>query len=397
MTGSNRILVIDDDDTVCGIVSALAKTMGFDCVTTPNPTAFPALITPNTSLILLDLMMPGMDGIEVLRQLGERQIRARILLMSGMDRRVLETTEKLALSLGLQVIGYLHKPVQLNQLRAMLEALTSAEQPEALIEPPPLAITDDDLQKAIECDEFVNYYQPQVSLVTGVLTGFEALARWQHPELGLIPPGNFIERVEELGLIDRLCWRTAQLALTDMQKFNIAASSQLRISLNASMHSLQDLEFPDRFVDLAAQFNIPVTSIAIEITESGLARQLSRTLDVLTRLRVKGFELSIDDFGTGYAMMQQLQNVPATELKIDKSIIERIHSSESERVMAEKVIEIGHALDMEVIAEGVAVREQYDLLRKLGCDGAQGFLISRPLPPAAVTRWLSEFAARPTH
>ena len=394
MANADRILVIDDDDAVCGIVAALAKAMGFDCVTTHDPTTFPALITSDTSLILLDLMMPGMDGIEVLRLLGEHQIRARILLMSGMDRRVLETAEKLALSLGLNVIGHLKKPVPLGQLKAMLEALASTEQPEILTEPPPLALTDDDLRRAIACNEFVNYYQPQVRLDTGELTGFEALARWQHPEFGLIPPGNFIERIEGLGLIDELCWGTAKLALNDVKHFNATAGFDLRMSINASMHSLQNLDFPDQLVDLASQVMVPVQSIAIEVTESGLAKQLSRTLDVLTRLRMKGFDLSIDDFGTGYAMMLQLQNVPATELKIDRSIVERIHTSESERVMAEKIIEMGHALGMEVIAEGVAVRKQYDLLRKMGCDGVQGFLISRPLPPAAVTRWLAEFAVR---
>ncbi|HWT64719.1 MAG TPA: EAL domain-containing response regulator [Terracidiphilus sp.] len=396
MASADRILVIDDDDAVCGIVAALAKTMGFDCATTHDPTTFPALVTSSTSLILLDLMMPGMDGIEVLRLLGEHQIRARILLMSGMDRRVLETAEKLALSLGLNVIGHLQKPVPLDQLKTMLEALASTEQPEILIEQPPLALTDDDLRRAIARNEFVNYYQPQIRLDTGELTGFEALARWQHPELGLIPPGSFIERIEGLGLIDDLCWDTAKLALEDIKNFNIAAGFDLRISINASMHSLQNLDFPDQLVNLAAQIDVPVQSIAIEVTESGLAKQLSRTLDVLTRLRMKGFDLSIDDFGTGYAMMLQLQNVPATELKIDRSIVERIQTSESERVMAEKVIEMGHALGMEVIAEGVALREQYDLLRQMGCEGAQGFLISRPLPPAAVTRWLAEFAVRPS-
>jgi len=161
--------------------------------------------------------------------------------------------------------------------------------------------------------------------------------------------------------------------------------------LNASMHSLHNLEFPDRLEALAQSQGIPANKIAIEVTESGLIRQLSRTLDVLTRLRMKGFHLSIDDFGTGYAMMQQLQNVPATELKIDKSLVELMHENDSERVMVEKVIEIGHGLDMEVVAEGVTVKEQFDLLHKMGCDGAQGYLISRAMPAERVPGWLAEF------
>lgn len=396
MANADRILVIDDDDTVCGIVSALAKTMGFDCVTTKDPTSFPNLITPSTTLILLDLMMPGMDGIEVLRLLGERRAQARILLMSGMDKRVLETAEKLALSLGLQVLGHIHKPVPLLTLRNTLEAVAKMGPPEMPVEVPALALPDEQLREAIDRDEFVNHYQPQVSLTTGAVTGFEALARWRHPELGLLPPDLFITRIESLGLIDKLCLRTAELALIDLKGFGKINGSMPRISLNASMHSLHNLEFPDQLAALSQAQGVPPEKIAIEVTESGLMRQLSRALDVLTRLRMKGFPLSIDDFGTGYAMMQQLQNVPATELKIDKSLVDLMHENDTDRVMVEKVIEIGHGLGMEVVAEGVAVQEQYDLLRKMGCDGAQGFLISRALPPERIPGWLAEFAGHNT-
>lgn len=396
MANANRILVIDDDDVVCGIVAALAGTMGFECATTRDPASFLNLITPDISFILLDLMMPGMDGIEVLRMLGEQRSKARILLMSGMDKRVLETAEKLAQSLGLPVVGHMQKPVPLEELRDMLAALATMGAPEALVEPPPLALPDGQLRLAIEREEFVNYYQPQISLATGHVIGFEALARWRHPKLGLIPPDSFIARIESLGLIDRLCWLTAELALKDIREYGLLEGDLPRLSVNASMHSLHDLSFPDSFVKMAARYGFPTERISIEVTESGLARQLSRTLDVLTRLRMKGFKLSIDDFGTGYAMMRQLQNVPATELKIDKSLVERMHGNDSERIMVEKVIELGHELEMEVMAEGVATQEQLDVLRLKGCDGAQGFLISRPLPAEQIPAWVAQFAARPT-
>lgn len=388
MANDHRIVVIDDDNTICDIVSAVAATIGFDCATTKDSAPFQDLITPDTTLILLDLMMPELDGIEVLRLLGGMNCKARILLMSGMDKRVLETAEKLAHSLGLQVIGHLQKPVPVWELKATLESVAATSVPAPKTAEPHLRITDGQLKLALERDEFFNFYQPQISLLTGDVIGVEALARWQHPERGIVLPEHFIARIESMGLIDTLCWKTAQAALGEARDFRGRNGEWLRISLNASMYSLHDLAFPDTFLKFAHQYRYPIEKIVVEITESRLAHELSRTLDVLTRLRMKGFQLSIDDFGSGYAMMKQLQNVPATELKIDMSITENMHVNDSDRVMVEKIIEMGHELGMEVIAEGVMAKAQLDLLREMGCDAAQGFFIGVPMAAADLEQWL---------
>lgn len=394
MANADKILVIDDDNTVCELVTALAQAMGFDCVAMKDAAAFSSVEFPDTTLILLDLMMPGMDGIEVLRLLGERHSRARILLMSGMDRRVLETAEKLAHSLGLRVVGHLQKPFPLTELRGLLSTLAGMEVPATPVSAPRVSVSNDQLRKALENHEFVNYYQPQISLVTGEVTGVEALARWNHPEMGMILPENFIARVEALGLIGKLCWSTAEMAMTEARQLVDRTGNPLRLSINVSMISLHDLEFPDAFLNLANQYDFPTDRIALEITETSLISELSRTLDVLTRLRMKNFHLSIDDFGSGYAMMRQLQHVPATELKIDKSIVEKMHQNESDRVMVEKIIEMGHELNMEVMAEGVVTQEQLEMLRQKGCDGAQGFLFSHALPLDELTNWLKTYSAK---
>jgi EAL domain-containing protein (putative c-di-GMP-specific phosphodiesterase class I) len=194
-----------------------------------------------------------------------------------------------------------------------------------------------------------------------------------------------------LGLIDNLCWATAELALIEAKQLADKNGAFPRLSLNVSMQSLHRLEFPDAMMSLAKRYDFPPDSIAIEITETRLMNEISNTLDVLTRLRMKKFQLSIDDFGTGYAMMRQLQNVPATELKIDRSIIESMHVNDSDRVMVEKIIEMGHELNMEVMAEGVAEHEQYEMLRTKGCDTAQGFLIATPLPVDALIEWRDRY------
>jgi len=166
------------------------------------------------------------------------------------------------------------------------------------------------------------------------------------------------------------------------------------LSLNVSVHSLRDLEFPDKFLSLAAKNGMSAKNVTIEITESGLIKELSATLDVLTRLRMKQVQLSIDDFGTGYAMMQQLRNVPATELKIDKSFVQNIHCNDRDRVMVQKTIEIGHDLGMKVVGEGVETQEQLNFLRTNHCDAAQGYLFSRPLPAGALSSWLDKQRTR---
>jgi EAL domain-containing protein (putative c-di-GMP-specific phosphodiesterase class I) len=161
--------------------------------------------------------------------------------------------------------------------------------------------------------------------------------------------------------------------------------------MNESVYSLHDLKFPDMFVSLAEKHGISPANVTIEITESGLIKELPNTLDILTRLRMKQVGLSIDDFGTGYAMMQQLKVIPATELKIDRSFILDMDKNERDRVIVQKTIEIGHELGMHVIAEGVETREQLNFLQLRGCDRAQGYLFSRPLPANEMVAWLHEY------
>jgi EAL domain-containing protein (putative c-di-GMP-specific phosphodiesterase class I)/CheY-like chemotaxis protein len=393
MTTAERILVIDDDRVVGEIVSAFAKAMRLHCDVTRSPKEFFDLVSPETTMILLDLVMPEMDGIEVLRLLGEQQCKARIVLMSGINIRVIETAKKLAQTLGLTVVGHLQKPFQLTQLKEILQAHIKQDAAVTQIEAPPIEITDDDLRNAFERNEFVVYYQPQVSIVTGDVLGVEALSRWQHPELGIIYPDNFISRIESLDLMDKFCWITAERALAEVKQFSAPIGRLLRLAINVSVSSLRDLKFPDIFMNLAKKHSFPAENIVIEITESGLI-EFSLALDVLTRLRMRNFQLSIDDFGTGYSMMKQLQNVPAIELKIDKSFVQNMHANHSDLVMVEKIIEMGHELDMEVMAEGVETTAQFNMLREKGCDGVQGYLFSHALPPDEMVTWLEAFRSQ---
>jgi EAL domain-containing protein (putative c-di-GMP-specific phosphodiesterase class I) len=247
------------------------------------------------------------------------------------------------------------------------------------------------LRHAIERNELILHYQPQIDIATGRILGLEALVRWQHPERGLIFPNDFISRAEELGLIDELGWLVMDRGMSEVGQFANGDGKNPMLSLNASVYSLYDLKFPDTLVSLAEKHGISLGDITIEVTESGLIEELSRTLDILTRLRMKQVKLSIDDFGTGYAMMQQLQNIPATELKIDKSLVQDIHDKDTDRILIQKTIEMAHELGMQVIGEGVETQEQLDFLRLKGCDGVQGYLFTRALPPEELVDWLKTY------
>jgi EAL domain-containing protein (putative c-di-GMP-specific phosphodiesterase class I) len=385
-----RILVVDDDPEVCSLLELVSKQMDLPCASTHDAESFLRALTPEITLIFLDLVIPGMDGVEILRILSERKSTARILLMSGLSKRVIESAVALGQSLGLSIVGYLAKPFVIAELeRALLEHSDSKPtQAAGASERIPFKL--EELRRAVERDEFVLHFQPQIDAQTGAVIGVEGLVRWKHPERGLIYPDSFIETIEELGLMDAMTLLVFQHGLSEISRLAAGGHAALSISLNVSASSLRDLSFPDRFVGIVRGYGVAPENVVLEVTESGLIDELSQTLDVLTRLRMMRVRLSIDDFGTGYSMMQQLRNVPATEIKIDKSIVQNMHS-ERDRVIARKIIELGHELGMKVVAEGVETEEQREFLRAMHCDILQGYLYAKPLPSDRLADWFADY------
>jgi EAL domain-containing protein (putative c-di-GMP-specific phosphodiesterase class I) len=395
MVAGQNILVIDDDGDIGEIIATVALSMGFNCEATTDAATFLEKLTPDTKLVLLDLMMPQMDGIELLRLLAKQGCKAGIILMSGVGKRTIESAERFAQVLGLFIVGHLQKPFLPSEVVELLRKLPYVEPPPVIHPPHQFAILKSEFQRALKHDEFVVYYQPQLDLMSGQVIGVEALARWLHPERGLIFPDGFIERMEKLGLIDELCWVVADRAMGDLQQLRKDADRALSLSLNASVDSLCNLDFPDKLVSIGEKRGVSAEHLTIEITETGLIKELSRTLDTLTRLRMKKVNVSVDDFGTGYATMKQFKNIPATELKVDKSFVQELTSSQSDRIMVRKTIEMGHELGMHVIAEGVETPEQLELLRSYGCDSAQGYFFSRPIPAVELVSWLKTYRNQP--
>jgi len=387
---STTDMIIDDNPDVVALVTAAAAYKGIACIVAADADTFLTAITPDISLILLDLVMPNVDGVELLRMLGEQKCTTPIVLMSGVGARILETAVSLAISLGLNVAGHLRKPFRIAELEAFF--VPPQESQAAARDTRNILLEDNELTRAMAHDEFVLHYQPQIEIATGEVAGVEALVRWQHPVHGLIYPDSFIARCEGLDLIGQLGTLVAARALSEIAGLTGTGKKPLFLSINVSAFTLLDLTFPDTLFNLALKHKKNPEEVVLEITETGIVRELSQTLDVLTRLRMKGFQLSIDDFGTGYAMMQQLQNIPATEIKIDRSFVMSMNNK-SERVMVVKTIEIGHELGLKVVAEGVETANHLEMLRAHGCDVAQGYFFSKPLPPAEFVTWLANYSA----
>ena len=399
MAPTQSILVIDDDTDIGELIVSAATDLGMSCRFTADPGQFLDLLTPEISLVLLDLLMPEIDGIELLRVLGQQKCAAGIVLMSGMDTRVIETAEQLASALGLEIVGRLRKPFGIEKLERTLRKVSLRLAPTTGGRER-VPITDDDLREAIRQEAFVLHFQPQIDLTTNQVVGFESLVRWLHQDIGVVYPDQFIERAESLALIDDLGFIVLRKGLQAWKHFADADGQLPHLSINVSAVSLRDLQLPDKVAALLREFDLPAHKLILEVTESGVLNDLALTLDVLARLRLKNIQLSVDDFGIGYSMLQQLRRIPANELKVDKSFVQKMLSNPGDKIVVQKTIEIGHELGMRMVAEGVETYAQLQYLRIAGCDVGQGYFFCRPRPLAIMLSWLQNHrrtAAAPFH
>ena len=394
---ATKILILDDDPFILKLLMRMLVNMGFSSVNRCENgiDALKSLedVATRPDLILLDLNMPGMDGIEFVRHLVERKFSGNLILVSGEDERMLRTTEKLVQAHRIPILGYLQKPVQPESLRMLLmklDVLSSMQSGEGNIR----KLYDvDAIRIAIDSGQLINYYQPKVRVDTGVIAGVEALVRWHHPVDGVVYPDQFIGVAEENNLISRLTHTVLKQAFIQAKVWQ-QTGYELKVAVNVSMDNLTSLDFQDAVVKLATEAEIPPGKIVLEITESQLMGDVRISLEILTRLRLKRFHLSIDDFGTGHSSLTQLRDIPFDELKIDHGFVHRASSDETLRAIYDASLALAKQLNMEVVAEGVEDREDWELLRQTGCDLAQGNFISQPMPAEALNEWIEKWLMR---
>jgi EAL domain-containing protein (putative c-di-GMP-specific phosphodiesterase class I)/ActR/RegA family two-component response regulator len=380
----DRLLVIDDDAGFRSYVRRVSETVGYETLVTEDADDFKEKVRSwHPSVIILDLQMPKVDGVELLRSLGETKSAAKILIASGFDVKVVETAASLAAERGLAIAGSLHKPVRAAMLRDRLERLREVETP----------LLASALAHAIRNNELLLEYQPKLDCKSGEIFGVEALVRWQHPTRGLVPPDRFIALAEQNALIHDLTEWVAASAIRQAAEWR-RQGLQLQLALNISALNLENIELPEMIVAQCDQAGLGADTVTLELTESAAMGNIAQGMDVLTRLRLKGMHLSIDDFGTGYSSLIQLQRLPFSEIKIDKSFVMHMREQRECRVLVEAVIGIAQRLELFAVAEGVETAECLALLVELGCDAAQGYFISRPARPEAVAAIVRNHGAR---
>ncbi len=392
---SSSVLVLDDDPFMLRLLGHTLGDLGYTRVNThaTGAAALNSIDGPDgaPSLILLDLNMPVMDGVEFVRHLVERRFSGSLILVSGEDERMLQAVESVIRAHAMTVLGHLRKPVLRPALTAVLERW--APQSEGRPRVAKRAYGADEVRAALANGELVNHYQPQVAVGSGRVLGVEALVRWHHPDHGTVFPDQFIGVAEEHGLIDALTTQVLHAALAQTRRWHDLGLA-IRVSVNLSMDNLASLDFPDFVAAHAAAAGVAPADVVLEVTESRLMKDLRTPLEVLARLRLKRFGLSIDDFGTGHSSLAQLRDIPFDELKVDRGFVHGACRHETLRAIYAASIELATQLDMGSVAEGVEDRDDWDFLRRTGCAMAQGYFIARPMPADTLLAWVRSWKQR---
>ena len=310
---------------------------------------------------------------------------------------------------GLNIVGVLSKPFAASSFRQLLLAAPDTAPADAGgavcsdgVEEPGdgFEVSVHELNRALANRELQVVYQPKILCATGSLAGFEALARWDHPQYGLLMPGQFIPFAENSGLIDAVTDDLLDQALDWLSgHFHAPAAgatdppdrprADISMSFNVSAKNLKNPSFVDRVTRRFHDRNIDPERMIFELTETSAMEDPVTSLALLTRLRMKGFQLSIDDFGTGYSSMLQLVRLPFSEIKVDKSFVTTMRQSRESRTVVKSIVDLGRSLGIKVAAEGVEDAEILEYLKQIGCDLAQGYFIGRPMPGGETEHWMT--------
>ena len=391
---AHMVLVIDDDAMQREILTSLLTRAGHTSVLTASDgkdalecmAAYGAQI----GLVVCDLQMPGMDGMELLRHIGESVHKPAVIISSATESRIMSSVEVMVKAVGLNVLGSLPKPVNQESMNRLLGRYSHAPAVAPLANR--FVLQAADVDRAFEAGEFEPYFQPKVNLASGKLVGVEALCRWLHPEHGVLRPAEFLPLIDSQKGLARLTQTVIASAIghaADWKK----SGRELSINVNLSLSAIDNVSLCEDTLALLSANGLKPRDMTFEIVETAALTDVGRTLETMNRLRLNGFGLSIDDFGTGYSSFEQLSNIPFTELKIDRSFVDGAAQAPRLAAVVRSCIDLAARLNLNVVAEGVETQDDWEFLASVGADEAQGYLIATPMPGNRLLSWADRWTA----
>ena len=391
---SLRTLIVDDDEFMLDVVEETLRSFGIREIARAS-SGEDALRTMNDAgrqpkLLICDLNMENIDGIEFLRHLGERQSKAAVLVLSASDARILHSVNALAGEHQLHFLGALKKPLEVAELHAMLLKLGQPEPERSADWSKRLAARDllsaAQLEEGLRAGHAQMAFQPIFSVRRRQIVSAECLLRWRDPQRGVLPPELVVLSAEEHELIVPLTELVLRQALGALSEWSKTVEG-LSMAVNLSTKSLSRLDMPEALLQIARAAGIEPQRIVFEVSEAGFFSDPAASLEVVNRLALKGFRIAIDDFGIGHSNLQKLNSMPFSQLKVDKSFVHDAREQAVARALVESSVSLAHTLDMVVVAEGAETPADLDFVIRAGCDEIQGHAIARPMPAEAFLPW----------
>jgi len=343
-------------------------------------------------LVFIDLEMPVMDGVELARKIAKDELAGSVIILSSKDPSLILSIGTMAESDGLSVLGTFKKPLQVKDLETSLKMLATKKvktDSHTLYN----RLTKEDILQGIQNKEITLFYQPKLTCKGLLLKGVEALARWDHPSLGFVSPVEFITAAEQFNVISQLTHYLFELALAqkaDWRKHGV----NFHLAFNLSPLSLSDCDLAEKISQQVNHYQIDAKDIVLEVTENAICGEVSRAIETLAKLRLAGFKLAIDDYGTGFANAQQLSRVPATELKLDRILVDNVATRPQQLAILKSTVNLAKDLTLNTVAEGIENYEDFTLISDLGVDLVQGYYFAKPMDSTALVSWLKTDLAK---
>lgn len=390
------VLVVEDSPLQRSRVVNILHSFGIDnvvaAVNGSQALELAPQFSPIPAVIVLDLELPGMDGIEVLQKLVEENLKSSLILVSSTSEVLISSVATMAEAWGFPLLGAFCKPVTPSDLADALRNFGSPYESAPSIDELGGAIDIDQLYRALEQGEIQPYYQPKVDLQTGELMGLEALVRWIRGDR-VVAPVTFVPMAEKNGLIHELTMCVLDQCLDDMQ-FWLRAGLEIPVAINLSATVLSLPSLADKVIQRVFHKQLSPSMITFEVTENALVSDLGSALMTANRLCLRGFKFAIDDYGTGFSSLQWLSEFPFSELKIDRRFVHSAVHRPYLRMILQSAIEMGQHLGFITVGEGVELEDELRLLKSLGCIQAQGNLIAEPMPCDKITEWYRRASTR---